>query len=561
MDAPILTIGKNLSGINIKYDYSKLVTKLYPRGTGSTPSELTLDNPLWFPSGDLSELVLDHTDADYAHFKLAGEYSAYSDRGFGYGDNWAINPGYYIGRDIELIYNQGHSPGTFSENVIAMVGPGGPGDAVAMCFEVGYSFRLYDVAFLLQRVVTPPGVTWTTQPRFVVGLYSATKSATISGYQKAGYVVPYQGPLCWCYGNLLSVSQTPAWYHFPLQTNQYPEGWYTIVVAPYPASNTQWGLNDYLAFGGSPSHDSSVPCYAEQCHNGLAPKNWNNSIKGGTVGTPYESQMAFQLTKVVTDVTSQFRMSGSDPGRLVKTAIKNYVPGATYVFHYQHTPYLINWDAWHAYGKIEGTYKDDSVTTQNALCLSATQYLASASQPIMTTSLSAADLYAIDPDKNWAEELNAGELVKVIDSVLGIEEVCVITKIDKQDLTQPHIIDTLTLNNVHLNAQKLMAQITRSSQRSAKYRQGQTVEAPYTIAGASGDTLSFYIRDATTLTHSVRVTVDAPGLFTLTVDGNPVNDGATYSGINEIDVLPYLTQAHNGQPTSGVHTVVITSST
>ena len=213
-DPPILTLGKNLSGINIKYDYANLVTKLYPRGSGSTPSELTLNNPSWYPSGDLSKLVLDHTDADYAHFKLGGEYSAYDDRGYGYGDNWAINPGYYIGRDIELIYDlpwdNAHATPTRGAYIAS------PGDALAMMFEVGYSFRLYDVAFWLQRVITPPGTNWTTQPRFVVGLYSATKSADIPGFQTTGYVVPYQGPLCWCYGNLLSISKNPAWYHFPV---------------------------------------------------------------------------------------------------------------------------------------------------------------------------------------------------------------------------------------------------------------------------------------------------------------------------------------------------------
>ena len=46
---PILTIGKNLSSIDVKYDYSTIITKLYPRGSGSAPSELTLNNPAYYP--------------------------------------------------------------------------------------------------------------------------------------------------------------------------------------------------------------------------------------------------------------------------------------------------------------------------------------------------------------------------------------------------------------------------------------------------------------------------------------------------------------------------------
>ena len=33
--------------------------------------------------------------------------------------------------------------------------------------------------------------------------------------------------------------------------------------------------------------------------------------------------------------------------------------------------------------------------------------------------------------------------------------------------------------------------------------------------------------------------------------------GTTYSGMNEIDVTQFLTKAHNGQPTPGVHTVTV----
>ena len=256
-------------------------------------------------------------------------------------------------------------------------------------------------------------------------------------------------------------------------------------------------------------------------------------------------------------------MAGEDAGRMVKTPIGNYVAGQPYIFHYLHTPYMIAWDAYDQFGKIEGTYKDDSVTTQNALYLAAQQYLMSASQPIMTISLSAADLYEMDPEKNWAEELYVTGLVRVIDDVLGFDADCLITKIEKQDLTQPHQIDTLTLNNVHLSAQKLMAQLSKTSQRTPKYLQGQTVETPYTTAGSASSgspaEMTFSIRGTTTLTHSVKLTIDAPGAFTLAVDGNSVGGGMVFQGMSEIDVVDYLTKAHNGQPTPGVHTVTVTT--
>ena len=559
MSTPIMTIGKNLSGVDVKYDYSSLVTKLYPRGTGSAPSELTLNTPNWYPSGDLSQLVYDHSDGNYAHFRLPGQYSAYAGSP-NYHDGWPIPAGDYVGHALAMAYNQAvwaNQPGASI---------GSPSDAIAISFYVGYNFRIYDVALNLQRIIKPPGTDWATQPRFVVGLYSTTASTAIPGVQQAGYRVPNQGPLTWCYGDLLSISSaSPQWYSFPLQSNAYLAGGYAIVIAPYPTSNTQWSVNDYLWVQGSPSHSSSVPCYAEQCRSGITPKNWILPIgtSSGIGATPYTGQLAFKLRMVSHDVTSQFSMSGTDPGRMIKTPIADYVPTDPYIFHYQHAPYLVNWSAYDQYGKFEGTYKDDSVTTQNALYLAGTQYIQSASQPAVTISLSAADLYDLDPEKNWAEELMVGGLVRVIDDVLGIDEECLITKIEKQDLTQPHVLDTLTLNNVHLSAQKLMAQLSKSSQRSPKYLQGQTVETPYTTAGSvssgSPAEMSFYIRNATTLTHSVKLTVDTPGSFKMYVDGTPVGGGAVFQGMNEIDVLDQLTKAHNGQPTPGVHTVEVHS--
>ena len=193
-----------------------------------------------------------------------------------------------------------------------------------------------------------------------------------------------------------------------------------------------------------------------------------------------------------------------------------------------HSPYLINWDAYKKYGKYEGTLKDDTITTQAGLMAAGGQYLASVSEPSMTISLGAVDLYAIDPEKNWAEELTVGGEVRVIDDVIGLDEECIITKIDKTDLTQPHTIDTLTLNNVHINAQKLLAQIATREKKIHGYMQGQTVESPQVMAQAGDASTPVYmalsIRDVTTLTHGVKLSILPPGTstFKIVIDGKSV---------------------------------------
>jgi hypothetical protein len=282
------------------------------------------------------------------------------------------------------------------------------------------------------------------------------------------------------------------------------------------------------------------------------------------VTKPYGDQLAIKLRVVETDVTSEFKQAiPAQPGRYVFSA-KEYEPSGgwaanQFVFHYQLEPYLTDWDAYAQYGKFEGTYKDDSLTTQAALLAAGSQYLQSVSQPTVTISLSATDLYDLNPELNPNEELTIAGTVTVIDDVLGIEQECVIAKIDKNDMTQPHTLDTLTLNNVHLSASKLMAQLGKTAQRSPKYLQGQTVETPYTTAVAASSTSpgtsTFTIRDITTLTHAVRLTIDTPTSFTLTVDGTPL--GQTFAGYSNVDITQYLKQSHNGQPTSGEHYVTV----
>jgi hypothetical protein len=348
-----------------------------------------------------------------------------------------------------------------------------------------------------------------------------------------------------------------------MQSEVYSIGWYAIVVMPYPTSNKQWSDTDYLSFGlSAATSQTGQSNYAAVCHNGVTPKNWVSPAQFMYTPTGDASQLAFQLRTYAADVTTQFKQSdGRYPGREVKLPMADYDPSAIYPIYYAHTPYLISWDAYEQYGLYEGPYKDDTLTTQTALLQAGAQYIQSMSQPSMTISLGASDLYDLDPVANWTEELYVGAPVMVIDDVLNLQQQCVITKIDKQDLTQPHAIDTLTLNNVHLSAQKLLAQLAKTHQKVRNYQQGQTVETPYTTSGSvssgSPAEMTFYIRDATTLTHSVRLTIDTPGSFQVYVDGNSVNSGQVFSGMNEIDVMDALTKAHNGQPTPGVHTVTV----
>lgn len=561
MTGPIMTFGKNLAGLGLLKDRQSLITKLYPRGSGSTPSELCLDNPQYWPAG--WELQYDHSDSTYSHFTLPHPYASYYGgwAGEDYGDGWPINSKYYIGRGNHNAYNLAYEEGSPSDGYSL----GTPSDAVAVMFKMDGTWRINSVSLYLQRILSDTPTQWTTQPRFIVGLYSAIASTNQPNIvQYSGYHVPYLGPLSWCYGNLFSISTDGNWYWFPLQSDQHTwTGWVAIVIMPYPTSNTQWSVNDYLFVGGSPALTSTANCYAMQCRSGVTQKNWMMGNSGGTAD-PYAWQAAIKVNLITTDVTSQFLQGDNkEPGRWVKCAIADYDSTQPYYIHCRLNEYLTAWDAIKKYGLYEGTLKDDTCTTQAALLAVGTQYLQAMSQPSMTVSLSAADLYDLDPEANWGEELYTGAPVMVIDDVLDLELQCVVTKIGKTDLTQPHVIDTLNLNNVHLSAQKLLAQLAKTHQKVRNYQQGQTVETPYTTAGSvSSDSpaeMTFYIRDATTLTHSVRLTVDTPGMFQIYVDGNAVNGGQVFSGMNEIDITDAMQQAHNGQVTPGAHTVTVHS--
>ena len=465
MQPPLMTINKNLSGISVLKDKTNLMTRVVPRGSGSPPSEVTLSTPAYWPSAQI--LTVDRVANDKVYFTLPNPYSSYA--GFTK-DGDPLPTGYYMGRNDVMLYNLPASGNTS----IAFTSGGSissPDNAVAVVFHVTAPYHPYAVSLQLQRIIEHP-ITWTTQPNFRVGLYSTTGTTDVihpgapEPFQLGGFAAPYQGPFSWCYGNMLSInSELPQWYNFFLQSNKYGSvgvsNWHAIVIQPYPTTNKQWSHNDYLAFGASASREGGADnIYSALGVNGVAPNNWQIPAPIPDNYDPYGEQLAFKLWVTGTDVTSQFKQSNNKyPGRYVSCPASDYVDSEPYIFHYMHSPYLINWDAEDKYGKYEGTWKNDAITTQSALMVAGAQYLTAVSEPTMTISLSAVDLYNIDPEKNWAEELVVAGTVRVIDDLMELDELCMITEIERQDLTQPHKIDTLTLNNIHINTQKLLAQV------------------------------------------------------------------------------------------------------
>ena len=575
---PLLTINKNLSGIDVLKDKTNLMTRVIPRGSGSPPSEVTLSTPQYWPSAQILEV--DRITTNSVYFKLPNPYSSYA--GFTK-DGDPLPAGYYVGRNDVTAYNLAPNgftdltpsnhpwPGSTGSNMEGAISA--PTNAMAVVFHMAGNWRPYAVSFQLQRIIANQ-ITWATQPNFRVGLYSVigTKDVIHPGapdpFQLGGFAAPYQGPHVWCYGNLLSIdSKLPQWYTFPMQTNEYGEGWFAWVIEPYPTTNKQWSANDYLGFGASASReggdDTIYSCLAV---NGTTPNNWWVPYPGQT--DPYAEQIAFQLWVTDHDVTSTFTQSNNTyPGRYVACPAADYVGGEPYIFHYMHAPYLINWDAEDQYGKYEGTWKNDTITTQSALMVAGAQYLTAVSEPTMTISLSAVDLYNIDPIKNWGEELYLGGTVRVIDDMMGLDETCMITKIAKSDLTLPAQIDTLTLNNIHANTQKLLAQVAAREKKNQAYMTGITVDTPYTASGAastsSAATMQFNVRALTQLVHEVRLTVnpqDQTKPFTVVVDGQPIGGSSptVFAGCSDLDIINYCATAHNGQVTPGPHTVAIT---
>jgi len=97
-----------------------------------------------------------------------------------------------------------------------------------------------------------------------------------------------------------------------------------------------------------------------------------------------------------------------------------------------------------------------------------------------------------------------------MDDVLGINTRCTITKINKPNLNHPHEIN-IQLDNVHMNAQKMLANLSNKQLTAPKYAGGQTVSTPFSVS-AQADTataaeLYFDIREVSDLVHSVKLSV------------------------------------------------------
>ena len=526
-------MGKNLTGIDVLKDKTNLITRLYPRGAGSAPSESTLSNPLFYPVAQW--LTPYTTDSQWAYFRLpkingfeCAVYDGYT------GAGQALPSGFGVGKgkwnEFNLPYDNS-SPVGHSTTLGAVTTDK---TAVAQLFHVPYPFNIYSVSFFIRRQ-TPHPTTWPKPPIFSVGLYTCQVNPTTTNIQLGGYATPNQGPIEWCYSNLLSIPWDPIWVEFPMQATRHLPGWYAFVIAPYSPTdswnkvNPGTAVNDYLSILGSADRSGSSSlwtCSMQQTLTGVTQPAWRMPVS--SAGAPFTQQCAFMLNVWDSDVTSQFVQSDdAHPGRQIKCPIGSFDPTMNYFFNYRHAPYLQAWDAYDAYGKYEGSYKDDSLFTQTALMQAGAQYLYAYSEPTMTISLGAVDLYEIDPNKNWDDELKIGKTIKIIDQDLGLEQECVITKIVKMDMTQPHKIDTLEMENVHLTTQQYLAQIGAAANKTRKYLQGDTVESIHSGGGDAtvGNFVEtfFELRADTDLTHSVKVTTAALSpAFQINVDGNPV---------------------------------------
>jgi Protein of unknown function (DUF1142). len=556
---PFLRIGKNLNGIDVSTDYSKLITVLRPRGAGSAPSELRLDSPEYWPAAQVLELANYGTTGVYLQLPSDMPHSSYA--GFT-GEGGPIPSNYHIGRGIATIFQKPQRSqyvDPYANYVVRY-----SGDAVAYVISLA-NYRYWSVALQLGRWHNYDAINhhYNSQPQFIVGLYTC-------GWDKqTGVIYPDKGPLIWSYGNLLDIPPVNStssggndlpmhWYEFKFQTVPFPPAHYSWVISQYPVTagwdnrkpvtnnvpitingqpGTQTTVTDYgavydfLYIGAAPSvapADHSMLGYATWCENGMTPANWMGSgAPGGGIG--WSRQMAIQINMVGADVTNKFRCAyAGRRGRYVWCHRGDYDPAQKYIMSYLHEANLIDFDAYEKYGEITGTWTDSSLTSQYALVQGGSQYLQSVSQPEVSLTVSAIDLYAIDPYINWADEITLGSTVTVVDDVIGFQQECIVSKITRKNLDDPHDID-IQLNNVKLNTAKLLSQIESRQRVQPKYQQGATVATPFTSA-VTGDksnpaTASFAIRDITKLTHSVKMTIMPTELtqaYKLVVDGNSV---------------------------------------
>jgi len=536
---PIMTLEKNISNVYAQSDFSTVVTELTARGVGQKPSELKFNNPNWYPPTQALQLM--KTNSKSAFFKLPEYYQVYAGYtgdgqalpgtvtiGTGYGTYLSYAP--TLQADVEGILKDNPAPPLPPAPYCGWaIGQGNMAGAGITFTTPSAGLRVSDIDFLLYYEPRGSTSSGTNPTQFLVGIYTATK-VTLNKNQpeQYSYWTPYQGPIIWYIGDLSMFTPNEwGWYSFPMQSALLPgDKPIAAVISVYPTTGANWnGAFLWVAHteqytGTTQPNDNGVggcmaanPAYSA----GSNPNNW--------IGWPgyyeieyngisyYIEYPAMKINIITHDITPDFSQSNDNdnPGRNMKLALSNYNPNDTYYIHFQQAEYIIDWDAYAKFGKVEGTYKNDSLASQQALFNAASQYLSTISQPTFTISISAIDLFDIDPQKNWAEELSIGTTVRVIDPSIPLDFQCIITKITKNNLEQPHDIQ-IELNNLYTTAARSMANIHATAQTYPKYLSGQTVAAPYATAMYADSnnpaTLYFEIKEGATLVPACTVSIN-----------------------------------------------------
>jgi hypothetical protein len=603
---PIITIGKNATGVDVQSDYSSIITKLYPRGAGSAPGELTLNSPPYFqPMVRLKNpTIVDQ----YVYFSVEpdNEYVSYNNFEMGVSPRSAgmligrgrKNLGAYTawnpvahGADAAAQAGTSDPPWDLPATVGGYASAGGTrNEAAAQMFNIPQGgAQITDISLLLWRIDPSKTKGLVNQSdlleytrlieetggaiKFCVGIYNSIKQ------DKTGVLEPYQGPLLWYVGDFFSIaSDNFRWYNFPLQGAWLATGSYWVVISLYPSSVAFSNYLGGLECGGyftttNPGFDNESDTQTGIKHNAWAPAGRYEKT------STYENKHGYYnldviINEINTDVTDQFFFVDE---KTIGIIASNYIPTDEYYVAYPLAPWLSNQDAIDKYGMIEGTYKDDTATSQDALLKSGTQYLTKVSQPILSWSVGVVDLYDLNPTINWSEELKLGTNVLVMDEKLGVNELCMISKLQKTNLDTPHDIQ-LTLDAIYKNTPRLLAETMGDLQDKPKYEGGQVVATPYTLT-TQADTnnpawFEFEIRPSTTRVHSVEFSLNSQpfqaagtgGLTTgsatsasghvIEIDGTTVNSLSGECG--SIDILPFLTLNHAGTPTPGWHYIKVT---
>jgi hypothetical protein len=353
-----------------------------------------------------------------------------------------------------------------------------------------------------------------------------------------------------------------------MQAAYLPQGTYWLVLSVYPTSTT-WPY-DCIWWGGGV--DTSIGSDAVFSESGIQKEAW--AIES-TMNAPYSHlNLNYVVNKIAYDATDQFFFINE---QTIAIHSSDYQPNSTYYAHFKLAPYLTAWDSIDQYGKIEGTWKDDTATTQDALLNSGTQQLIKVAQPILSWSVGVIDLYDLNPTVNWSEELRLGMNILVTDAKLDVTQLCMISKIQKNNLNTPHDIQ-LTLETILKDTPRLIAEQMSDTLDTHKYLGGQTVASPYVLTtqadGNNPGWFEFEIRPTTTLVPSLEFSLAAqayqqagssgittastssmPVVYDIIIDGNSSGIG---SPCGATDILPYVTKNHQGQPTPGWHYIKVT---